>query len=238
MVSDTTNEIMRINIRYTETLKQVLGLIIVPIVYMLTFTALAIGLYDTMSEGLWMLLLLGGIILVIAVAVFTIRTFIIEAGETFFDDKGLHILLKRRTFLYPHQQVFIPYSHIAEAGFNIEPSKGGFINITTRLPKKSLMIFPENYGNPDSFTDFWHGLEAAMNKINQAETDTSKGIIKSSGFYEHPFIRSFALISAITAIIATVMRWNDPTAISSWKLIGFYCYVIPLCAAVIGHKKV
>ncbi len=237
MVSDAAIENMRTNIRYTETLKQVLGLIIVPIVYMLTFTALAIGLYDTMSEGLWMLLLWGGIILVIAAAVFTIRTFIMEAGESFFDDDGLHISLKRRTFLYPHQRVFIPYSHIAEAGFNIEPGKGGFINVTTRQPKKSLMIFPENYGNPDSFTDFWHGLESAMKKINQTDTTTDKGIIKSKGFYETPLIRGIALISVITAILLTAMHWNDPMAISVWKLIGFYCYVIPLCAAVLGHKN-
>lgn len=228
---------MRTNIRYTETLKQVLGMIIIPIVYIWVFTAFVLWLSGKISEDVLIILIFTGIILVMWASVLTIFKLMMEAGEAVFDGDGLHIILGRSTFLYPHKEVFIPFSNIAEAGFNEEPGKGPFINLKTRVPKKSIMIFSSSNEDTDSFSAFWLGLQTEINRKNLSAEGAIGGIIKKKGFYESAWVRGIAIFSAAMAILLTILRWNDPDIIAGWKLLGFYCYVIPLCYLAAGKHS-
>lgn len=228
---------MRTNIRYTETLKQVLGMIIIPVVYFWAFTAFVLWLSDRISEDILILVIFGGVILLMVAAVRTIFKFMMATGEAVYDDEGLHIVLGRSTFLYPHKEVFIPFSNIAEAGFNEEPGKGPFINLKTRVPKKSIMIFSSSDKDTDSFSAFWLGLQTEINRKNLSAEGYIAGIIKKKGFYESAWVRGIAIVSAAIAVLLTILRWNNPDLIAGWKLIGFYCYVLPLCFMAAGRSK-
>jgi len=224
---------MQVRIRYTETMKQVLGMIIIPILYMgILVTILFSFDLDKLSEELEFALIIGSVILMMAASVFTIFRVIIEGGMASFDGEGLRICLNRSTFLYPHQDFFIPFGNIENAALDNDPGKSNFISLSTRMPSKSMMIFPEGFADSVEFAEFWKELNNKIQQYNRELPLESKGIIKSAGFYQNKWVKGLAWVSLAVTACLSFMKIGDPEAVSGWKLLMLYCYVVPICYAV------
>jgi hypothetical protein len=228
---------MQVRIRYTETLKQVLGMIIIPILYMGILVAVLFSFdLDKLSEDMEFALIMGTVVLMLAASVLTIFKVIMEGGVASFNEEGLHIRLNRSTFLYPHKEFFIPYNHFENAALDTEPGKSNFISLNTRMPSKSMLIFPEGYADSAEFNDFWKGLNNKIQQYNRAIPADSTGIVKSGGFYENKWIKGIAWVSLAATAWFSILKIGNPEAVSGWKLLMLYCYVVPFCYAVFRPK--
>jgi len=228
---------MQVRIRYTETMKQVLGMIIIPILYMGILLAVLFSFdLEKLSEEIEFSLIIGSVILMMAATVFTIFKVIMEGGVASFDEDGVRISLNRSTFLYPHKVFFIPFGHIENAALDNDPGKSDFISLSTRMPSKSMLIFPEGFKDSAEFVDFWKGLNNKIEQYNRAVPAVSSGIIKSEGFYENKWMKGLAWISIAVTAGLSFMKIGDPGSVSGWKLLMLYCYVVPICYAVFKPK--
>jgi hypothetical protein len=228
---------MQIRIRYTETMKQVLGMIIIPILYMGILVAVLFSFdLEKLSEELEFALIIGSVILMMAASVFTIFKVIMEGGTASFVEAGLRICLNRSTFLYPHKDFFIPFGNIETAALDNDPGKSNFISLHTRVPSKSLMIFPEGFTDSPEFADFWVGLNKKIQQYNRTIPPESEGIIKSGGFYQNKWVKGLAWVSLAVTAWLSFMKIGDPESVSGWKLLMLYCYVVPICYAVFKPK--
>ncbi len=228
---------MKTKIRYTETSKQVLGIIIIPPGYIGVFSAIIFSIdLRSLSASGEALLIFGGIMVAMAASVFTIFRLVMAAGEAYLYSDSLKITLLRATPLFPHREMDIPLSNVADAGFNVDPGKGVFISLHTKIPAKSLLIFPDKYHESEAFTAFWEALQHQIQAVNRKDAGSSGKIILGKSFYDSPLMRVLAWASVAAAITGTILYRLHPAMVSGGKLIGFYCYAIPFCYLVFGNR--
>jgi hypothetical protein len=104
------------------------------------------------------------------------------------------------------------------------------------MPSKSMLIFPEGYADSAEFNDFWKGLNNKIQQYNRAIPADSTGIVKSGGFYENKWIKGIAWVSLAATAWFSILKIGNPEAVSGWKLLMLYCYVVPFCYAVFRPK--
>lgn len=189
-----------------------------------------------LSSDLEFVVIMATVIIMLVASVFTIFRIIMERGVASYDEKGMHIRLNRSTFLYPHKEIFIPFNHIENAALENDPGKSDFINLNTRMPSKSMLIFPEGYSDSAEFSDFWEGLNKKIKQYNQTIPSESAGIIKSGGFYQNNWVKGLAWVSLSVTAGLSILKIGNPEAVSGWKLLMLYCYVVPVCYAVFKPK--
>jgi hypothetical protein len=229
---------MSIAIRYTETIKQVLGIILIPILFMgiLLGVLFSINL-DGLSVGMEFAIIMTGVIIMMSVRVYTIFKIMMEKGEAFFDASGLHFRLNRSTFLYPHKNFDIPFTQLDNASINEEPGKSHFISLQIKHPSKSILIFPVDYANDTPLIEFYKALKLELRKIDGTESAEKKEGVKSKSFYSSAGIRTLGWLALMIALIPTIIKIMDPESLSGWKLFVVYVYTLPFCYAVFRPGK-
>ncbi|MDB5227029.1 MAG: hypothetical protein JWN78_1222 [Bacteroidota bacterium] len=229
---------MKMSIKYSEIIKQVIGLITIPLLYSGVFIAVILSMHSFhLSETMEDVIVFGGSFLLIGVSVLTVLKFIMVNGEIEYNPNGIHIHLDNRSFLFPHGDFFISYSNVENAAMNEDSAGRSFATLKIRSPKKSILILPVKSTDTDSFVSYWENLQQQFNSYNAVNTGHPELIIKSKGFYESGFMKFLAFLSLLFAGFFTGLKFMDPSSVSTWKLIVFYCYAIPFLYTVIRSNK-
>lgn len=229
---------MKTTIKYTEIFKQVMGIILIPLLYMGVFMFLLFSIEEGVLSELFMnILIFGGIFIVMAASVVTILNLIMVDGVASFDEEGVHIRLEKKSFLFPHDDFFIPYSNIESAGMNEDVSDRIFISLKTKAPGKSMLIFPDKTDNNAVFLEFWEGLERQFGNYNKPNADEPGMLIRNKGFYQSGFMKGLAYVSILLVVVLAAMKYARPDSVSTWKLVAFYCYAIPFVYTILKSNK-
>lgn len=230
---------MKLQIKYSETMKQVIALIIIPLAMMAIamFALFSINL-DQFSETVETVVIFAFIIAAIGISVFIVLKIIAINATLEYDNRFVNIHLENKSFLYPNQEFHFNYSNIENAAYNVDASARVFILIKLRKPNKSMSLSPINAEQTAEFETFWNGFSDQINSYNSSNTDHPEMKIKSVGFYEGKWAKILAIISLLLALVFTIFKIISPDVISTWRLIAFYCYLIPFASAVyLASKK-
>ena len=229
---------MKARIKYSEVLKQVIAMIVIPVLLMGIFL-FGFSLADKFdfSKTLKDILLYVVIFASIGCSVLLILKIIMVDGEIEYDARGIHFHLHKKSFLFPHDDFFINYQNISNASLGDDESGRTAATIKIKSPNKTIVISPDSIENTNSFIDFWTNLEKQFSSFNSSNEDHPALLIQKKGFYESGFIKFLAYFALISSILLLVLKFINPDIVSTWKLIGFYCYALPFMLMVFKSNK-
>ena len=229
---------MKANIKYSELLKQVLGLVIIPLLYCGLFLSLIFSLDSfQFSETVVNIVIFGGSFLLIGISVITVKKFIVVDAAVEYNMRGIHFHLNRKTFIFPHDDIFINYQNIANASLDEDESGRSVGTLKIKSPKKSIIIMADKFENTAQFIEFWYGLEQRFSSFNASNENHPTLLIQQKGFYESSFMKFFAYLALVFSISLIILKIVYPNTVSTWKLVGFYCYAIPFILTVFNSNK-
>ncbi|MFN8238373.1 MAG: hypothetical protein U0T77_09395 [Chitinophagales bacterium] len=225
---------MSIQVRYTEILKQVLGMIIIPTVLIFSFILLLLSLKKfQFSEMLMNILTYGGTFIVIGISVLIILNVIITKADLEYDNAGLTITMHEGNWLFPHRQE-IPFSNLRQFSVDTDDNDRVFISIKTHTPKKSILLFPEVQDEPDAFVEFGTRLNEHIARVSAGSPDF---VVQQSGFYQGPWMKGLAVITLIFVILITVLKIYHPESVTNLRLLFMYVVAVPFLIKVFSTSS-
>lgn len=229
---------MKIAVKYSETMKQVLALVIIPLSLMviLMFVLFSIDLKH-FSETVQMVLIFAFVIVAMALSIFIVLKIISANATMEYDNRFVHIALNKKSFLYPNQEFQFNYTNIENAALSEDSQSRIFVTIKLKTPNKTILLSPINTNSSAEFLEFWNGFADQINSYNSTIIEHPELKINSIGFYETKLAKVFAIISVVLTVGFTIAKIIYPNLFSIYKLILIYCYSIPFATAVYFASK-
>lgn len=166
---------MRLTVRYSELLKQLLAIIVVVlnisfvfILFMFLFRSLNV------SKTILNIYIVVGSILVAITSIILIHKYILVEAEVEYFLEGITFHFKQYSTLYKANTVTILYDNIQEINFDETESYKVYVMIKTISPKKTIFVSSGKNTNNEVFIEYWSDLKVniqqkinAKNKINE-----------------------------------------------------------------------
>ena len=229
---------MKFALKYSETMKQVLALVTIPLSLMAIFLFVLFSIdLNQFSETVQTILIFAFVIAAMSLSIFIILKIISANATMEYDSRFVHITLNNKSFLYPNQEFQFNYTNIENAALNEDTESRIFITIKLKNPNKSILLSPINKDSSEEFVEFWNGFANQINSYNSSIVEHPELKIKSVGFYNTKAAKVFAVISVVLVIVFTIAKIIYPDAFSIYKLILIYCYSIPFVTAVYFASK-
>jgi hypothetical protein len=220
---------MQIQVKYTEILKQVLGMIFIPAIMVLLFifAMIKIKVYD-ISESMMTAFIVAGTLVVVGISVFIVLKILIAPATLDYDSKGIYVNVLANSWLF-NSSIYVEYANLKQFSAELDTNGRAFMSVKVKSPKKSFFLLPENKLQDESFLAVGKDIMAKVEAYNssQLEKGQAEAVISKEGFYKGKGMTILAYIFIVVLIAATAAKFYDTNAIPSWRLIFLYSLGIP-----------
>lgn len=150
---------MMCEVKYSELYKQLMGMIVIPLL-IAAFFIIIMYLLKVMhvNELVFAIYILVGSVVVVLSGIFIVRKFILINATVESDKNGLHFLLEKSSILYKESEVSVLYNNILKISFGDNDNYRIFVKIKTTNPSKTIFVSPDKYDNNDTFIDYWNEI--------------------------------------------------------------------------------
>lgn len=229
---------MKIEVKYAETMKQVITLVFIPLASMAVCMLLLFSIdLKQFSQTVETIIIYTFIIAALLFSIFTVLRIISIKATIEYDNQLVNIALNKKSFLYPNREFHFNYTNIENASLDEDAQARVFVTIKLKSPSKSILLQPVDQKKSDEFIAFWNDFSAKINVYNESNNEHPELKIKSKGFYDSTWVRVLAVFSVLLAVVLTVAKIADSDAIPTYKLIAFYCYAIPFSVSAYNAYK-
>ncbi len=223
---------MSIRIKYSEIPKQIIAMIVIPIVFIFGFIEAMFYVEPFIhNETVFQVLLILGSFIVIGFAAFTVLKVILPEATVSYDDSGIHFLLKRNSLFFK-REFFVEYANIENTAVDEDPQGRTFASIRTRSPKKTMLLYPFEKKATTEFTDYWQKLFAEVSKHPSVAVK-----ITHTSFFQGSTMKFIGWVVIACTIFLTVWKILHPDAVSTWELIAMYVMVLPFVIIFLKSNK-
>lgn len=156
---------MMIEVKYSELYKQLIGIIVIPLL-LAAFFIILIYLITIMkaNEIVLMAFILGGSLFVVLLGIFMARKFSMVNAKVECNKNGLNFLLENSSVLYKENFISVMFNNIQKISFDETDDYRIYVKIKTTYPKKIIYVSPDKFDNNDTFISYWNEI---IEKIEQ-----------------------------------------------------------------------
>lgn len=225
---------MQIQVRYTETLKQVLGMVLIPVVLVLSFIYVMVFARKYNVPELQMTIItIAGTLIILGISIFIVLKVLICEATLDFDTRGLYVSVLNNKWLF-NSGIDIEYSNLKQFSAELDTYGRAFFSIKTKHPSKSFLLFPQNKEQTDNFLSLGEEIRINVNRYNQQQLEkgNKEDIISQKGFYESKGMKIFAYIIFFFMVLFTGLAITSGEKFPLWRLFFLYVVGIPFLYSV------
>lgn len=154
---------MGYTVKYSELYKQLIGVIVIPVVLVAIYILLLMLLNSLHPSEMDMnIFIYGGSVFLTISAIFFLRKYILMKADMEYDNYGIHFHLYSNSFLYSEDTFSILYDNIQSISLKKEEDYSVYIKIKTVTPKKIILISPIRNSDYDTLISCWNGINIKM----------------------------------------------------------------------------
>lgn len=150
---------MMIEVKYSELYKQLIGIIVIPLL-LAAFFIILIYLIAVLKANEMVLIafILGGSLVVVLLGVFMARKFSMINAKVECNINGLNFLLEKSSILYKENLVSVMFNNIQKISLDDSVDYRIYVKIKTSYPKKIIFVSPDKFDNNETFISYWNEI--------------------------------------------------------------------------------
>ncbi|CAN5178150.1 hypothetical protein BH09BAC2_BH09BAC2_12110 [soil metagenome] len=219
---------------YTETKKQVLTLIIAPLLIVFSYLYILFELHVDQYLPWWLSTFL--LIALIAISMWWLLNKVAaRKTDVIVTDNSIDISLEKTNFLFTDQVINVSLNNIKKFSSDINQQAGNrsYFTITTIHPARSFTLSQPKLMADNTAAEFENLVNAKIAAYN--ETSSAEMQIKQGSFFDAPWVKVFNYIAyAAMAVVTIAVVFGK---IPWYQMVRIYCFSILWISISQGAKR-